>query len=432
MKRQTRRITTQLAVIGTGLAGFAASIFALKRGLDVAQFGHTGAIAYTTGYLDLLGVHDQQVLDDPWAGLDILRREQPQHPLGFLSNPDIRTAFDHFTTSLSEMGIGYSSPGNRNLSALLPYGVTKPTLSIPNTMVPGIEARQSGAKTLIVDFEGLQGFSAREFQVNFGASWPGLETARLSFPDMEDRQIFPEVMARSLETRETQEKLASLLHPVLNGAEYVGLPAILGMHAPDATLAKMERLIGAKLFEIPTIPPAIPGIRLREMFERELPALGLKLEPQLKVSNVAFHESGATLFLRGAMEDLEVEAQALILATGRFLSGGLGSDRNQLVETLLGLPISQPEKRENWYRQDYLDPRGHPINRAGVEIDKLFRPIGPGSKPFDERLFASGAILAHQDWARQRCGAGIAIASAYGAVMAASDQILSTKGAEFR
>ena len=157
-----------------------------------------------------LPIYDQQVLDDPWAGLDILRREQPQHPLGFLSNPDIRKAFGHFTTSLSEMGIGYSSPGNRNLSALLPYGVTKPTLSIPNTMVPGIEARQSGAKTLIVDFEGLQGFSAREFQVNFGASWPALETARLSFPDMEDRQIFPEVMARSLETRETQEKLASL------------------------------------------------------------------------------------------------------------------------------------------------------------------------------------------------------------------------------
>ena len=427
MKRQTRRMTTQLAVIGTGFAGFAASIFALKRGLDVAQFGHAGAIAYTTGYLDLLGVHEQQVLNDPWAGLDTLRCEQPQHPLGLLPNQDIRTAFNQFITSLCEMGIGYSSPGNQNLSGLLPYGVTKPTLSVPNTMLPGIEALQSGATTLIVDFEGLQGFSAKEFQVNFGTAWPGLTTARLSFPDMENRQIFPEVMARSLETRETQDKLANLIRPVLNGADYVGLPAILGMHAPDATLARMEHLIGAKLFEIPTIPPAVPGIRLREMFERELPARGLKLEPQLKVSNVEFHKSGATLFLRGAMEDLEVEAEALILATGRFLSGGLGSDRYQLVETLLGLPISQPENRENWYRQDYLDPHGHPINRAGVEIDKSFRPIGPDSKPFNERLFASGAILAHQDWARQRCGSGIAIASAYGAVMAASDQVLSKR-----
>ncbi len=427
MKRQTRRITTELAVIGTGLAGFAASIFALKRGLDVAQFGHAGAIAYTTGYLDLLGVHEQQVLDDPWAGLDILRQEQPQHPLGLLPNQEIRIAFGQFTDSLCDMGIGYTSPSNQNLSALLPYGITKPTLSVPNTMLPGIEALQSGAKTLIVGFDGLQGFSAREFQVNFGARWPGLTTTRLSFPGLENRQIFAEVMARSLETRETQEKLADLIRPALNGAEYVGLPAILGMHTPDATLAKMERLIGARLFEIPTIPPAVPGIRLREMFERELPGRGLKLEPQLKVSSVKFHKSGATLFLRGAMDDLEVKAEAVILATGRFLSGGLGSDHKQLAETLLGLPISQPESRENWYRQDYLDPRGHPINRAGVEIDKSFRPIGPGANPVNERLFASGAILAHQDWARQRCGAGVSIVSAYGAVTAASGQIFSSR-----
>ena len=418
---------TELAVIGAGLAGFAASIFALRRGLKVAQFGPTGAIAYTTGYLDLLGVQDQKVLDDPWSGLDQLRREQTQHPLGFLSNQQLRTAFDDFTRSLCEMGIGYTSPGDRNLSALLPYGVTKPTLSVPDTMLPGIEARRLGAKTLIVGFDGLQGFSSKEFQVNSGATWSELRTSVLPFPGMEGRQLFPEVMARSLETPDTQAQLANLIRPVLSGADYVGLPAILGMHAPDATLAKMQRLIGAKLFEIPTIPPAVPGIRLREMFERELPERGLKLESQLKVSNVEFNKSGVTLYLHGAMEDLEVEAQTVILATGRFLSGGLSSDRNQLAETLLGLPISQPENRESWYRQDYLDPRGHPINRIGVEVDNSFRPIGPAQESFDKRLFASGAILAHQDWARQRCGAGVAIASAHGAVTAASNHILAKR-----
>ena len=425
MKRQTRRIKTELAVIGAGIAGFAASIYAIRRGVKVAQFGHTGAIAYTTGYLDLLGVQDQKVLSDPWAGLDTLRHEWPQHPLCHLTNAEIHTAFDIFTETLSEMGLGYTKPSGQNLSGLLPYGITKPTLSVPDTMYPGIEAKRARAKTLIVDFTGLQGFSAQEFKVNMGADWPGLETARLPFPDMENQQLYPEVMARALETPDTRAKLAALIRPILNGAEYVGLPAILGMQNPAATLAEMSRLIGAELFEIPTIPPAVPGIRLREMLERELPKRGLALESQLKVSRVEFHETGVTLFLKGAMEDLEVEAQAVVLASGRFLSGGLRSSQNQLSEALLDLPISQPEGRDSWYRHDYLDPQGHPINRAGLEVDRSFRPVGADAKPVNERLFAAGAILAYQDWVRQRCGVGLAIASAYGAVRAASKNLSS-------
>lgn len=421
MKRQTRKVETELAVIGAGIAGFAASIYALRRGIKVAQFGHTGAIAYTTGYLDLLGVQDQKVLDDPWAGLEALRHKWPQHPLCYLADSEIRTAFDIFTEALSEMGLGYTKPSGQNLRGLLPYGVTKPTLSVPDTMYPGIEAKRAKAKTLIVDFAGLQGFSAQEFKVNMGADWPGLEAIRLQFPDMENQQLYPEVMARALETPDARAKLAALIRPALNGAEYVGLPAILGMQNPAAILAEMSRLIGAKLFEIPTMPPAVPGIRLREMFERELPKRGLALESQLKVSRVAFHENGVTLFLKGAMEDLEVEAQAVILASGRFLSGGLRSSQNHLSESLLGLPVSQPQGRDSWYRQDYLDPQGHPINRAGVGVDRSFRPVGPNAKPVNARLFAAGAILANQDWVRQRCGVGLAIASAYGAVRAASE-----------
>ncbi|MEJ2730435.1 MAG: hypothetical protein P8185_18365 [Deltaproteobacteria bacterium] len=37
-------------------------------------------------------------------------------------------------------------------------------------------------------------------------------------------------------------------------------------------------------------------------------------------------------------------------------------------------------------------------------------------RPAFETLFAVGSILAHQDWMRMKCGAGLAIASAYAAV----------------
>ena len=43
----------------------------------------------------------------------------------------------------------------------------------------------------------------------------------------------------------------------------------------------------------------------------------------------------------------------------------------------------------------------------------------PRASPPHPRLFAAGSLLAHQDWMRQRYGAGVAIATAYKAVDAA-------------
>ena len=60
---------------------------------------------------------------------------------------------------------------------------------------------------------------------------------------------------------------------------------------------------------------------------------------------------------------------------------------------------------------------------AGIEIDPLFRPLGQDGEVAKARLFAAGSILANQDWVRQRCGASVAIATAWGAIAAAADSL---------
>jgi len=80
--------------------------------------------------------------------------------------------------------------------------------------------------------------------------------------------------------------------------------------------------------------------------------------------------------------------------------------------------------REEWLippRAESLDdPRGHPANQAGLEVDDLFRPIGKDGGPVFDNLFACGSILAHQDWMRMKCGSGLAIGTALAAVDAFS------------
>jgi len=421
MKQQARHYKTQLAVIGTGLAGFAASIFALDRGITTSQVGNTGAVAYTTGYLDLLGSDTGNLINDPWKGLDALRRDEPDHPYARITNDEVRAAFERFTSGLSDMGIGYTEPGDRNLMALLPSGVAKPTLSVPRTMVAGIDAYKAGSRALIINFVGVQGFSAKELLANFKSSWPQITTTTLAFPDMESgAPVYAEVMARALEVPATREKLAESIKHVLGDAECVGLPAVLGIHNPDAVHKEMQKLIGVPLFEIPTLPPSVPGIRLREMFEQVLPTQGLTLVPQQKAQRIELDATGVKIHLEDSFGDVMIEAHAAILATGRFLSGGLGTDQDTVRETLMDIVVSQPANRADWHRQDYFDPRGHPINRSGLQIDECFRPLNADGTPVSERVFAAGTVLAHHDWVRQRCGAGVAIASAYKAVEAAS------------
>ena len=79
-----------LAVIGTGMAGAAAAVFAANRGLSTAQVGQTGEIIFASGYLDLLGVFppaEKKIWDDPWAGLERLKQDVPAHPLARIALP---------------------------------------------------------------------------------------------------------------------------------------------------------------------------------------------------------------------------------------------------------------------------------------------------------------------------------------------------------
>ena len=425
MREETRHFETDLAVIGSGVAGCAASIFAMNRRIETAQVGNTGAVAYTTGYLDLLGATEGSsvAVDNPWDGLERLKKSNPRHPLSHISAQDIKEGFRQFTTFLSECGIAYTGPQETNLTALTPAGTLKKTLCVPATMAAGPQAFAAKSPCVIVDFHGLKGFSAREVVANLHHKWPQLTAARIVFPDMAKGEIYPEVMARALEVAATRTRLAELLAGAAGGAEVIGLPALLGMHAPDLVRSELERLTGRTIFEIPTMPPSVPGIRLREMFEQVFPQKGITFIPQQKITSLSLNSAGAILNLGDNYGPIVICAKAVILATGRFLSGGLEAHITGISESLLDLPVHQPSSRTDWYREQYTDAQGHPIHKAGIEIDASCRPLGKNGLPYHERLFAAGIILAHQDWIRGRSGAGIAIATAYKAVQAA-EQVL--------
>ncbi len=416
-------IQCDLMIIGTGMAGMAAALFAANRGLSTVQAGVSSEVIYASGYMDLLGVHpieDQKLWDNPWAGIEAMAREIPNHPYALMEMEDINTALEEFISFFHENGIPYQRKMAENVEVMTPVGKTRPTYFVPQSMWAGVEAMKAQHRCLLVDFQRMQGFSARQIAEVIGNKWPNVRPARIRFPEGDKlTELYPEWMARKMESPIIREKLARIIHPLLEDARVLGLPAILGMTRTKEVVEDFANRVGVPVFEIPTIPPAVPGLRLKETYEQYISGKGVRLLFPKRIGQVQQEPDGAFLLtVEDTVSNDRVRSRGILLASGRFLGGGLHAGRKRIEETLFDLPVFQPAARSEWHREDFFDPRGHPINRAGLEIDDTFRPLDISGQPAFPNLFAAGSILAHQDWMRMKCGSGLAIATAYAAVNA--------------
>lgn len=413
--------TTDLAIIGSGMAGMSAALFAADRGMAATLIGNAGESAFASGLLDLLGVHpveSRKQWQDPWAGIEALARDLPDHPYARIKPGRIHTAMAQMLGFLNDSGLAYTTNGPLNAAVLTPAGTVKTTYGVPATMWPGVTALQKKRPCLIVDFNGMKEFSSRQIGSALADVWPNLRTARLTFPGTGNSgEVFTVRMAQALEVPDTREALADRVRPLVKDARTVGMPAIFGLYRTPQVFADLEALIGVPIFEIPTLSPSAPGIRLLETMKARLSATGVRAFLQNRVNTVTPLPDGSfRLDLGEGARQRILTARKVLLATGRFMGHGLCADRGRIREPLFDLPVHQPEERSQWHRKTPFDPRGHRINRAGLDIDDRFRPVDRAGRPVYPGLFAAGTILAHQDWMRMKCGSGLAIATAYAAV----------------
>lgn len=403
------------------MAGMAATLFAARRNIDTVQVGVTGEINFASGLLDVLGIHPLHKgirCADPWSGIEQLTVDEPRHPYARLPIDRIRQSVKTCLEFLESAGLAYATNGQLNSRIVTPAGTIKTTYAVPQSMAAGVAALADQTPTLLVDFFGLKGFSTRQIIETLGPRWPGLQCARIEFPGTRG-ELYTEHAARALDMRETRRQLAAAIAPHMGTARAVGVPAVLGVYRTMEILADLERSLEAPVFEIPTMLPTITGLRLREAFEQRLPQLGVRAYYQQKVLEARVMPDNTFQFLVGTeAPQLKVKARGAVLASGRFFGKGLRADRLRIRETIFDLPVSQPKERTLWHHKDLLHPRGHLINRAGLDIDDGFRPVDADNRPIHSNLYAAGSILAHQDWVRQKCGSGLSIATAYGAVNA--------------
>ncbi len=404
---------SDIFVAGCGIAGAAASIFANKQGYSVIQAGSTAEIVFASGLFDIYGSKK------PFQSLEALETTNPLHPYTKVGGEDTFKAMKIFLDWLAECGMPFKYNDKFSSKILTPMGNTKLTWAVPESFWGGVEALEKKLPTLIVDFHGFREFSAKQIVEVAKQHWNGLSSVKLSFPAPLPTPLLPGSMAQALEFPEHLENLANAIKPHIAYAQCVGLPAILGVNDVHLRTQKLSELLGVSVFEIPTLPASVPGLRLKNIFDSFLDKGNVTINRLVRATDISPKEDGFLVTLKGTNIEEQIFVKHVILATGRFIGKGLTADRVKGVhESIMDLPVHQPASRELWHNEDLFHKDGHPVNYSGVMVNDKFNPVDKEGNIIHKNLHAVGTLLAHHDWMREKCGTGIAVSTAYAAVNA--------------
>ncbi len=416
-----RKIQTDLLIIGSGMAGLSAALFAANRNINAVLAGGAGGFEYSSGLLDLWGISlttKGRISKKPWDMIEKLINESPEHPYAKVKKEGLKKAFDEVTSALKQNGLHYTGYNALNVNVMTPFGTLKPTYRLPKTMWANVEAFKKKEPCLVLDFRGLREFSAVFFKEMMKKKWPKFATQCIVFPDTHLRsEVFTPFLARSMEIEHIQEQFIKCVKPYIKGETYLGLPAVLGILSSEKILKRLEEALNVTVFEIPTSPVSVPGIRFKEAMINVLGGSSVMLQTNQRITKILTTSNKGFECQMGHNENpCVVRSDAVVLATGRFLGKGLYADQNKIYEALFDLPVSQPATRRQWHHTEYFTPDGHKIHKAGIETDMFLRPVDKNNKPIFKNLFATGSILAHQDWIRSKCGSGLSIGTSFHAV----------------
>ncbi len=411
-------------VIGAGTAGLVAAVRLAEATRRVAVVAKgAGSTRVAPGTIDVLG-YDPDRVDRPAEALPSFVAARPGHPYARVGAVRLAAA----VAWLRERGTAYRYVGSLEENLLLPtaLGAAKPSAVVPATMAGG--DLRGGGSFLLCGLRGFKDFFPALAADNLRATanvWT--RAAELTPPTGGESDLGALAWARRFEDLEFRRAVTREVLAALEGEDGVGFPAVLGLSRAAEVWTALQDALGRLVFEIPTLPPSVPGVRLWAALTDDLRRAGGRLIMGSEV--VGARTAGRrveAVIVRTAARDVELEARWIILATGGLLSGGIevASDGG-VRETVLGLPVSGvPDAGEPFFSPEYFGP--HPLAGAGLATDSALRPLDRDGSVVYENVFAAGAVLGGAEPWREKSGEGISLGTGF----AAAGEILEREGSD--
>jgi glycerol-3-phosphate dehydrogenase subunit B len=405
-------------VIGAGLAGLTAAWQVAARGGRVRLIAKGwGALYWHAGCIDVLGYYPplgEAAVSSPAEAVAALIQERPDHPYARVGVAGLDEALRALQALCAQQG--YPLHGSLERNWLLPtaVGALRPTCLAPETMIAG-DASQP-LPTLIVGMKQLLDFYPTLIADNLSRQGIPAEGVALDLPSLRECNfINAALLAKRLEQPQFRAEVVAALRPYRGRAERIGFPAVLGMEQAVAVKAALEKELGRPVFEIPGLPPSVPGMRLHGILTRVIGEKGGRVYDGMQVVRAEEARGRVTaVYSEAAARTRPHRFNRYLLATGGILGGGTATDSTGRVrEVIFDLPLAAPNDRGEWFKRDFLDAAGHPIYQAGVRVDGSWRPVNGDGQPVYENVYAAGAMLAHCEVIRERSLEGVALATGY-------------------
>ena len=438
----------RVAIVGGGLAGAAAALEAVRQGAEAMLVSAaSGATALGWGSLDVAGAVPGSrrlrwrapLREAPLTGADrlaILIGTFATHPYAVLFGRDaargdaaaaaeqVKQAVEDLDCALQPHGLGVEGSLDENRLLADPHG----NVRVCDYAFSGA-AGGNLAEVPEIAWVTLAGLPADPASVALGRL--AAERAALGLSPAPARSVelrLPEGLALESVARlaaelDRPDALAALCQVAkeARAGSSAGrmwlFPPVLGLESPAPKLAALRESVGSPVAEtLAAVPDATPGYRLQRALAAALDAAGVRRYAG-RATNLAVREGriGALGYTNEQGDAVEIDADAVVLATGRFLAGGLREEGGVVAESILGLPLydgkgarvdGRPAQAS--VRRRYLD--AHPLFGAGVATDARLRPVNaPGGPPVAPNVFAAGDLLTGFDAARDRTGLGVAL-----------------------
>lgn len=409
-------------VIGGGLAGLTTALFAKEAQNKVLVVAKgMGSFYQGPGVIDLLGSGGEKagkMVKKPWEEISRCNGSHPYRNLGVSMVQEALTAFQEL---LKKGGYPLQGGGEQNLLLPTALGSIRPAYLAPQALAQG-DLKQK-KDILLIGIKGFHYFYPELIARNLASSLSRLGSERrVNWVTLElglkpHRPLSAYDLALWIEQPQHLDMLVEKLAPKLGREELLGFPAVLGLERHHAILHHLQARLGRKIFEIPTLPPSVPGIRLYRVLHALLQERGVELVIGYPVTAAKVQSRQVTAIITASPgRPVEYTGRHFVLATGGIGGGGLSATaKQQLQEVIFQLPVDEQPGRDGWSREHLLDPRGQQYAYCGVQVNESLKAVDQKEQECFGNLYAAGSILAHCDPIAEKSGTGIDVATGYAA-----------------
>jgi glycerol-3-phosphate dehydrogenase subunit B len=429
----------EVLIIGAGPAGLLAGCVASSQGTRVrvlaAGIGTTHLSPGWIGILDtgLTTPFRSGDPSGPGADRDLTQAlehwiaEHPAHPYALAGLDALRRGISSFREVCAAAGLNYLGDLQSNFYLPTALGALAPAALAPESFVAG-DARQPG-EMLIAGPAGWRDFYPALCAGNLTRQGVTARSVAFELPEARTGKFdsTPAGLARLFERVDVRARVAAELKAKLGGAARVGVPAVLGLEEHAEAWRDFQDRLGTPVFEIPTLPPSVPGMRLYAALRRALLRSSTRILLDMTASRGLTEGKRAVgVVVPSPARDATYRADRIILATGGLYGGGITGDRyGKLRERVFDLPVVTPDAANEqiseaapaWFDEDLLSKRGHPIHLAGVRANAHLQATDETKIVLIENVRIAGRLLAGYNPAIEGSTEGVWLATAYRAAM---------------